>query len=116
MTIESSLYAALAALAAGRVYPLLRPQGTGLPAVVYQRVSTVPTLALTGNTGLDAVRLQIASWGASYQDARELAQDVRAALLAETGLKVVLEMELDDYDEGAGEYRVIQDYRVWQRA
>lgn len=116
MSIESAVYAALAALAGGRVYPLLRPQGSGLPAVVYQRVATAPGLALAGNTGLDAVRVQVSCWAAGYAAARALAESARAALLAEPGLRVVLEMELDDFDRDSGDFRVIQDYRVWQRA
>ena len=119
MTIESSIYSVLAsddaviASAGLRIYPLLRPELAALPAIVFQRVATDPVASLKGSVGLDSVRVQVSSWAADYSAARSLAQDVRAAL-EQSSLKIRLEMELDDMDEQSIEYRVIQDYRVWQ--
>jgi hypothetical protein len=121
--IETTLYAvlkadpAVAALVVSggetRIYPLEVPQDVAMPAVVYQRIASAPEVTLAGDVGLDAVRIQVSCWAATYSVAKELAAAVRAAVNA-SNLRAVTEMELDDRDTETRQYRVIIDFRIWQ--
>ena len=74
--IESTVYStlsgasAVSSLVGSRIYPLVRPQGDALPAIVYQRISTVPVNSLDGDSGLDEVRIQIACVAPTYAQAK----------------------------------------------
>jgi hypothetical protein len=57
-----------------RIYPVFRPQGSALPAVVYTEISTTPSDTKSGPSDVDAVRVQIDVFSATY------AQAVRAVL------------------------------------
>ena len=104
---------AVSALVGTRIRPLTLGQDEPLPAVVYQRVSTVPVTSLDGDSGVDAVRIQVSCWAETYSGARALASAVRAAVTA--GMVAVTEMDIDDRDEATQHYRVILDFRIWQK-
>lgn len=118
--IEATIYATLkndagvTALVSSRIYPVVMPEGTALPAVVYQRISTNPVASLDGDSGLDLVRMQISSWGKSYSSAKVLAAAVRTSLVGANALKLRTESEQDDYDPETRLHRVISDFIVWQ--
>lgn len=112
--IESSIYSAIKSLAGGRVYPIVLPDTATLPAIVYQRISSVPVTSLDGDSGLDSVRIQISTWSATYKEAKELSQSVRNALNA-SALKIVTENDGDDYEPETKRFRVLADYVVWQK-
>ncbi len=117
--IEQTLYSLLSAapavtsLTGQRIYPLQRPQGDTLPALVYQRVATTPVTSLSGDTGIDAVRLQIDCLAATYVQVKALADASRAAIVG--GLRAITEMQLDLYDDETRTFRVTMDFRVWQK-
>ena len=111
-SIEEAVHAALAPLVGGRAFPLVRPQGQPLPAIVYHRVATAPLATLQGDAGKDAVRLQINSWAEDFAAARGLGDQVRTALEALV-FKTALIMDLEDFDPAVSQQRVIQDYRIW---
>ncbi len=119
--IETTLYDTLAAdtgvsaLVGARIYPMLRPPADPLPAVVYQRIATDPAKDLGGDTGIDAVRIQVACWSATYAGAKALGAAVRAAVTGAAAMKATTEMDLDDRDNDTGDYRVLLDFRIWQR-
>ena len=90
MSLESALYttltgnAGLAALVSTRVKPDVLPQGTVLPAVVYQRVST-PRSQVLGASQAVAVsrpRVQFSCWGSTFDEALAVCSALRTALLA----------------------------------
>jgi hypothetical protein len=112
--IESSIYTAIKTLASGRVYPIVLPDTATLPAIIYQRISSVPVTSLDGDTGLDSVRIQISVWSTTYKEAKELSETVRATLNA-SALKIVTENDTDDYEPETKRFRVLTDYVVWQR-
>ena len=64
MNIEEALYskltgdAGVAALVSTRIYPNVVPQDIALPAVAYQRISTVRDMAHDGPTGVAHARFQ----------------------------------------------------------
>lgn len=104
-----------------RIYPLVRPQGSPLPAITYQRVSQTRADPLVGRERVASIRLQIDCWSAKYADLKTLAQDVSEVLHGHgttdppPALRAIraLPGERDDYDEGPAVYRVSSDYSVW---
>lgn len=112
--IESSIYSTIKTLASGRVYPMVLPETATLPAIVYQRVSSVPVNSLDGDSGLDSVRVQIVTWAASYKAAKDLAKSVRDTLNA-SSLKIITDNDFDDYEPETKRFRTITDYIVWQK-
>lgn len=76
---------AVSSLIAGRVYPLIAPQGTPLPLVVYQRTSVERPQSLGGNVGNPVVTLQLTSYGTSYTSVKSIARAVRLTIDGWTG-------------------------------
>lgn len=109
----------VAALAAGRVYPVAMPQRTEYPCVSYAVVSRTRLRVFGGVGGMCASRIQVDSWDATYAGAKALAAAVRGALDTFHGgmsprTVGVCELltEADVYEEDAEVYRVIQDFRI----
>lgn len=65
---------------AGRVYPLVIPAGEALPAVAYQRISTIPDASHDGPGSLLTARVQFTVTGETYMQARRAAVALRLAL------------------------------------
>lgn len=114
---------ALVELAEGvvaRVYPVLLVQSPELPAVVYQRISTVRDHSHDGPVGLVSARFQFSCWAESYAEAKALAADLRVALdgfkgtVAGTRIDGIFSAgEHDDFDQEPQRFRVIADYVAW---
>ena len=102
---------AVSAACAKRVYPLQIPQGTTLPAVVYQRVHSRPDHTLQGYTS-EAVLLMVNSFALTYTEAKNLALAVRAAMSA-APLHAILRNEMDLPDEN-GVTCVTAEYLIQQ--
>lgn len=126
MTLEEGLYSHLvndsgvAALVSTRVYPLLVPQDTTLPAIAYQRISGPRDHTHSGASGLALARMQVSCLGNSYGQAKQVSEAVRAAL---DGLRgslgavsadaVFLDNERDEWSTAFEEAVVQQDYLIW---
>lgn len=106
---------AVQAICGGRIYALVRPQTDPLPAIVWQRVSTVPENSLAGFSGLDNVRIQFAHYADTLLQAKMLAAAVSAALDGAASLKCTRTMEMDDQDPETKNFRVVVDFNFWQR-
>ena len=113
-----------------RIYPLLAPASATLPLIVYQRtgVDRQPG-TLSGVVGVPAVSVTLEMYGATYAEAREIADMVRSRLDGwggeVYGLVVSRVSITDESDSVAviegGEmppvYQVSQDYSIlWQEA
>ena len=72
--------AAITAIAAGRVYPVILPQGAVMPALVYQQISSSEPYTCSGPVGLIDIRFQITCWAASHNQVVNLAAAVKNAL------------------------------------
>ena len=72
---------AVAALAADRVYPVSRPQLTGLPAVTLQVIDQERAQHMGGVQNFQQALVQVDAWAASYAAAAALKEAVLAALL-----------------------------------
>ena len=82
-----------------RIYPMVRNQEDGLPAVTYQEISGVRNYDLTGPNGLVEGRIQINCFADDPLEAGELAAVVRAALSGHRGgsaCVLIEKMLLDD--------------------
>jgi hypothetical protein len=116
--IEKAVAAALkaspdvAAICAGRVYPLKIPQGTVLPAVVYQRAYSGPDYTLSGYTS-ESVALMLNSFALSYEEAKALSLAVRAAMSV-APLKAIFGSDRDLLNENGDVFCVSAEYLVHQ--
>lgn len=118
--IEESFYAlvandsAITAVVGQRIHHMTRPENETGTAIVYQRISTVPVTSLAGDSGLDAVRLQVACWAATHVASMALAELVRAAVKASPALHGTTAMMINDQDETTGLLRTLLDLNLWQ--
>ena len=77
--------AAITAIVGTKVFPVMAPQGTIAPLVIYQRMNVSREPSLTGPTGVPVVTLQLTSWASSYETAKTLAREIRLAVDGYTG-------------------------------
>jgi len=110
----------VAAQISTRMYPARLPQGVTLPAIVYQRVSAMRLNDLSGPSGFARPRVQLDLWASTYSGVKTLARVVRQALDGYSGVvdgfgvaDAIIDSELDLYEPGVDDYRVVQDYFVW---
>jgi hypothetical protein len=68
-----------------QVYAIAVPKTATLPFCIYKRNNITRESHLSGPMFQPIVHLQIASWALRYDDARELADEVRLALDGHTG-------------------------------
>lgn len=113
---------AVAAVVAARIYPLLLTQGTALPAIVYQRLSSYGEHANDTNSTLISSRIRFDCYGKTYTDAKNLAIKVKTCLDGFIGLILSVHIdgilfvdEFDSYDEDAELVVVGVDFRIWSR-
>lgn len=118
--IEQAFYAvivadpAVAAVVGQRIHHMTRPENEVGGAIVYQRISTAPVTSLNGDSGLDAVRLQVSCWAATHADSMALAELVRAAVKAAPNLQATTAMLINDRDDATGNRRTVLDLNLWQ--
>lgn len=129
MFIEEAIYsylsghAGLTALVSNRIYPLVMPQNTILPAVTFSKVSGPRVHAMQKDTGMAYPRFQVSCWGSTYKQAKEVAAQVRAALQDYKGTMggaggvvvggVFIQDENDLYEPGTQVYHVALDFIIW---
>lgn len=123
LTSHLLAFAALSALVGSRVYPVRRPQGDPLPAVVIHTIDGLPDYTSQGPSGLLSSRIQFDCWGKTYASAKSVARAVAQRLSGFKGTVsgVVfqggfLEGERDSYEEGTGKsdlFRVSLDFIIW---
>ena len=113
----------LSSLISSRIYPLTVPQDSTLPAASYQVISTDREPAFVQDTESASKMVQISSWATTLKKAKETAEQVRLALQNYSGMMggdngvqveaVLIENELDNYDEPSKSYVVHQEYQIW---
>ena len=108
------------AIAANRLYPLLLPTDSALPAATYNVVSVTPLYELTERVNFTKLRLQIDAWGTTYSDAKDLAAAIVDTLDNFSGLLpdgtqvfgVQLRNSTDDYEHEALTFRVLTEFNI----
>jgi hypothetical protein len=102
-----------------RIYPLLRPQGSPLPAITYQRIGEFRRDTLTQSDALTMARIQLDAWAGSYADVFELALKSQRALkhyqLGPELEAIWFETQEQLYEDETTTYRVRMDFDVWTR-
>jgi hypothetical protein len=116
-------YAGLTALVGARIYPRLLPQNPTYPAVTYDRISAERQSAMGSDSGLVSGRWQVSSWGKTYTDARDIAEQVRKALQRYRGTSsgtviqdIFIESENDlppELVDGEAVFQIASDFIVW---
>ncbi len=111
-----------------RIYPDVRPQGSALPALTYQRVAErrndavntegALTPPLVARRPLTDARIQINAFAADYGAAKTLGHTLRAALNGYVGppggLRGIKFLdESDEQDEPSHTWWLRMDYSVW---
>lgn len=111
----------VAAIAAGRIYPVNLPEQISGPSATYRVISNIEEYTLDGPTGMMTARVQIDAWAEVYGDAKALAKAIHDALDSFTGAfpdgTAVANVWLDNaatdgYDADARLYRMQADYRL----
>lgn len=113
MTIEETVYTTLidAATDAGdRIWPNVADDSPATPYCVFQTIANAPENTLSGEVPIDSARIQVDSYAETYEGAKALAAQVRAALSALPG--GYCELEQDVYESDVKRHRVCQDYSI----
>ena len=106
--------AGLSALVGNKVFALVIPQGTKLPCITFQRIGGMPANTLSGHSGLEEIDLQIDVWARDYDEAKAIAQAVRAAM-PPSGPRFSAHLieDQDLYEDGTNYFRVNMEFKVW---
>lgn len=123
MRAELIASANVVALVSARIYPQIAPQGAAMPYIVYQRISSVPERVATGTNATTETRIQFQIVDDNYDDARTLADYVKAALHGWTatsstpsisGCDLIMDLDgetlVSSTGEDSGTWVVTQDY------
>jgi hypothetical protein len=114
--------ATVAGLVSNRVYPVVAPASAALPFVTWRRVAIRRQQTLGGPMGMPVTSVEYSIYGATYEQAREVADAMRSVLdgyggtLNNTEVKQTsLEQESDDFVTLAGAelppaYQITQQY------
>lgn len=125
--LRSALTAATAvsSLVASRIYPVLAPASAPLPLVTWRRTAIQREQTLGGPMGMPRVTVEFSIYATTYENAREIADAMRAVLDGYGGVsgttqvnQTSLENETDDFVTLAGAdlppvYQITQTYDVW---
>lgn len=118
MTVPQTIYTALRALVADRVYPAQFPQGDALPvwpSIRYTLVASdaAPSLCGSGDEDADDCIYQLDIVAESWDNMRALKAQVVTALM-DTDPPCSRQSVLETYDADTRTHRAILDYRFQQ--
>ncbi len=116
-------YAGLNALVGDRIYPIVLPQKAVMPAVTYQKISEPQVHVSGADSGPYCPRYQFSCWGTTYDEACDVAVQVRTALRDYTGVmggaggvtvqRSFLEDANDLFNEQTERCGVALDFIIW---
>lgn len=119
MIQSEALFAALSPLVAGRVWPVMFPQDPAAPptwpAIRYTPVGgqIAPDACGSGDGTLDDVRVQLDAVAETYEGARLLNQQIRAAMMTFTPPAVAEGPPTFDFDPDLRVHRAVQDFTLY---
>jgi hypothetical protein len=114
--------ATVAGLVSNRVYPVVAPASAALPFVTWRRVAIRRQQTLGAPMGMPVTSVEYSIYGATYEQAREVADAMRSVLDGYGGTsnntevkQTSLEQESDDFVTLAGAelppaYQITQQY------
>tara|TARA_R110000782_G_scaffold167129_10_gene259368 strand:+ start:5474 stop:5866 length:393 start_codon:yes stop_codon:yes gene_type:complete len=112
--------AAITAAIGTRLAPAGGLQDEALPAITYQRISTVGNNHLDGGSTLDVAHMQINSWAVTARAAKQLADLVRRAIepLGDPGdppaIGTFITEQGADFDIETRSFGVKSDFSIWE--
>lgn len=116
---------AVSALIGTKVYPVIAPATATLPFVTWRRVAVRRQQTLSAPMGMPVTSVEFSIFGATYEQARDVADEMRSVLDGYGGTanntevkQTSLEQESDDFVTLAGAelppaYQITQQYDVW---
>ena len=110
--IAPQIYAALASLAAGQVYPVRIPQGKDLPAITYTVIDSEHLNSMDGYAGLSKSIVQIDSQAVGFAEASALLDAAKTAIRTAFPDAIVF-AELRPEDELDGRYIHGFQFSLW---
>lgn len=121
--LESKLYTALSGSSkitvtssiSTRIYPLIVPQQSALPAITYARISGGQENNLSGYSSMENPRIQIDCWALTYKEVKTIAENVHTVLNTTTTFSAVLISDMDFYEDDVELYRESMDFKIWNR-
>lgn len=120
MTVGEMINAALGGLSCGAPYPGVAPDDSPGPYVVLATYFGDPQLTLNGELSLQDRRVQLDVYAATYLEADQLADEVRAALGAQSHLGSPalftasnITKEFFGVDPDVKLYRVMVEFTLW---
>lgn len=106
-------------LVSNRIYPLVRPQKSVLPAITFQRVATERGYNLESEENFSVVRIQFNIFSKTYKEVKIIVErliEILNGFKGKIGSTIVqgifLELEVDDYDEEANIPWHILDFQI----
>lgn len=114
MSLETLLVAALDPLVTGPIHFNVAPNGAALPRLVLQQVGGMEDQFLNGELGSkERPRIQVATWAATYNEAKNLAQQAAVALCAASGLQATVQgAAVADYEQETKLHGFRQDFVI----
>lgn len=114
MNVQQQLAALLtgATGAGAEVHPVIAPDATPLPYIVYQRIVSNTENVLDGDSGLVNTRIQIDVYARTYAQAVAVMGQVDA-LMNTWVVQNISILTLDGYEDAVKLFRVTSDYSVW---
>lgn len=115
----------MAMLVGTRIYPVLAPATAPMPLITWRRSGIQREQTLGKPAGMPRVTVEYSIYGTTYENAREIADAMRAVLDGYGGAsgtttvnQTSLENESDDFVALAGAdlppvYQITQSYDVW---
>lgn len=114
MSLEASLYAILAPLVAGHVYPDLTPEPPVFPCIVYQQVGgkaeDYVEKTLPAN---DNARVQILVWSKTRLEASTISHQARAAIIGSNLNARTVAAPISQYHEYLALFGARQDFDIY---
>lgn len=109
-----SAQASIASLAADRIYPIVLPTDSTLPAMTYQIVGSSNKQTMSTH-GMQRVRLQIDCWGDTYGDAVTLRDAVATSLdgYQDANVQFLLLSKSDFFERDALQYRALIEFYLF---
>jgi hypothetical protein len=106
-------HAGIEAIVGERIYPVIMPEESEKPVLLYTVISTGQTITLTDGDGTVNQRVQFSAFATSHKTAHDLLDQVRDCMVTDTTFKAVFLNELDNYDAETRLFYAYGDYSIW---
>lgn len=80
MTCERAIDALLSGLVSTRCYPMVAPQQSARPFIIYQRIDSERWRSINNPAGIAQALIQVDAYADSYNDVKALASDIENIL------------------------------------